>query len=676
MSFKFARGTFKSKLRRYLSATLILCMVYVGAMSFISGEDVLRPELRSKAIAVASDLSGQISNAIKLGVPLNQLVGVEALFESALANNEDINSLELISVDGDEISLRSKSGLWNQSDEEFSESIVVNNVVVGTVKVRPDQLHYQRLQFAIIADLAIVLLIVLLVAFELQDFFFGRRLIGEIEAVEDRSHRLYNGELGGLEKLHSTSKVGLEIGAFDDYIYTIAEKARKYKISLDAAAQTSKEVIQTSVLKASNAMGFGSKSQKSRDTFKIIRAPLFLFMLSFEMTRPFFFFFINDLAKGVGPFSASLTVGLVLSGFIIIVALLQLPMGHITHRIGRGNSMMVGSMISSGGFLIAALSPNIEIFIIGYFLAAVGFSFVTVSSQGHILDSTKPGTPARLEGLELMIAAIHVGAICGESFGGILSEQFGFRTALYAIATIAFISFIVSAVQFRNRDVDIAPKSIALEKKEKRKIMWKLLTDSKLMSLYIGIALPSKLLLTALCFYLVPMFMLSEGATTSEIARTQFVHPIASVLFAGYFTRKSIEKGSILPFLLFGTLLASIGMFVANLGSNAYVIYLVLITFGVAQAMTIAPQGALVGKYAFDIDFPEDQRHFVQIEAYALYRIFERIGAALGPIYGGLILATQGFSGAVIGLGVISVVGMLTFILIDYLNKSVRLINE
>ena len=144
------------------------------------------------------------------------------------------------------------------------------------------------------------------------------------------------------------------------------------------------------------------------------------------------------------PDYSPLLVGLAIGGYGLTQAVLQIPMGLLSDRIGRKPVIVFGLMLFAAGSLLAARADSMSWVVIGRILQGAGaIAGAVMALAGDISrDSQRP-----------KVMAI-IGVAIGFSFylalilGPLLAEQFGLQgifllTALLALACIPLVLFVV-----------------------------------------------------------------------------------------------------------------------------------------------------------------------------------------------------------------------------------------
>src|SRR5918996_1280869 len=132
-----------------LSVTLILLVLPLGLLSLFALEGYERylgPELRQQADTVGRAVVSRVERALRLGIPLDRLVGVEEYLAPIVRNSDSLGFIALLDGDG---------------------RVIHAGEAVGTLVVGVPLSFLRHLLEEITFDTGIVLLVGLLVAFEL-----------------------------------------------------------------------------------------------------------------------------------------------------------------------------------------------------------------------------------------------------------------------------------------------------------------------------------------------------------------------------------------------------------------------------------------------------------------------------------------------------------------------------
>ncbi|MHC1784052.1 MAG: MFS transporter [Anaerolineaceae bacterium] len=157
------------------------------------------------------------------------------------------------------------------------------------------------------------------------------------------------------------------------------------------------------------------------------------------------------------------TIGAVLSGVGIAMALSFIPAGYFSDRLGPRPVMLSSWGIALVATLIMAFAPSLTVFIIGAILYGLT-GFVTAPIMAYV--SQMRGSLEVGRALTLTSASFMTGMIIGPSLGGIIATQFG----LVMNYRIAILIFLVSSLVIYF--IEPLPP-VAHQESEKQESIWR-----------------------------------------------------------------------------------------------------------------------------------------------------------------------------------------------------------
>lgn len=182
-------------------------------------------------------------------------------------------------------------------------------------------------------------------------------------------------------------------------------------------------------------------------------------MLGLFMILPVFTVYGEEL-KGHSPFLIGLAIGI----YGLTQALLQIPFGMLSDRIGRKVVILGGLVIFAGGSIMAALSHTIDGVIIGRALQGAG----AISSTVMALAADLTRDEHRTKIMATIGVSIGVAFSAGMVLGPILNAVIGVAGIFWVTATLALIAMgiVVWAVptpptHIRHRDTEVAAESFS-----------------------------------------------------------------------------------------------------------------------------------------------------------------------------------------------------------------------
>jgi MFS family permease len=370
-----------------------------------------------------------------------------------------------------------------------------------------------------------------------------------------------------------------------------------------------------------------------------IRAPLFAFILAEEMTRSYLPTYVNQLLVAIPGISPQVVIGAPIILFMLIVAIGQPYLGSWSERVGRRRAMLIGASIATVGFAATALAINLYDLLLWRSLCALGYAMVFVAAQGYVLDRT--GHDNRAQGFALFIGAIMVATVCGPSIGGILADNIGFRASFGVSAVMALTSLLASPRPSRGPRM----REIAA-----------LLVNKRFMTLTGLAAVPAKVILTGVCFYLVPLYIVSIGNTSAMAGRMLMVYAVMMVLIVPLSASLSDASMRRDRYVSVGLIISGLSGLLLLVSDSFLVLFGVVFLLGLGQALSIAAQSALVAEHC-----QEEIRIYGHDAVYGVYRLLERLGNAMGPLIASLLVILWGYQGAFIAISAMVLICGIAF---------------
>jgi MFS family permease len=384
-----------------------------------------------------------------------------------------------------------------------------------------------------------------------------------------------------------------------------------------------------------------------------VRAPLFIFILAEELTRPFLPGYIKSLLVPIPWLSPEIVVGLPIMLFMLIVAIGQPFLGAYSERVGNRHAMLVGASIAAFGFAATAFAGNVLDLLVWRSLCALGYAMVFVAGQAHVLEHASTANRAR--SFALFVGAIMVATVCGPSIGGILADNIGERLTFGVSALLALGS--MAAIQLLPGPGPTDPSRTPAKPPRMREI-GALLVNRRFMTVTGLAAIPAKILLTGMLFYLVPLYVVSIGSSQSVVGRILMTYAVAMVVLSPLAASLATSRERMEWLVGAGLLLSGIGGLLLLAGADVGWVFAAVFLVGLGQSISIAAQSALVREHC-------DAEVAVMGEpaVYGVYRLLERLGNALGPIVAGVMVLMFSYRTSFIAIGTLAFVCGASFLM-------------
>lgn len=195
--------------------------------------------------------------------------------------------------------------------------------------------------------------------------------------------------------------------------------------------------------------------------------------------------------KGATPFLAGLVVG----GYALTQAGFQIPFGLMSDKIGRKKTLLIGLLIFIAGSVIAAMSDNIYMLLLGRFLQGAGAIGSVVSAM--IADLVKE--EERAQAMAIMGGTIALSFAAAMIIAPIVGGHWGIDKLFWltAILSIIAIGILFTAVP--------QPPKIVHSYAEEESKMLDVFKDKALTRMYITFLFHSSIMTMA--FFIIPLVM-------------------------------------------------------------------------------------------------------------------------------------------------------------------------
>lgn len=678
----------QSRLWLAMLVMLVLVMASIATtvgLMYRSFDTSMTPLVLEKATTTGRSLGGLLGQAAAFDLPLDRLVGVDELFAQTLRQHPEIASIELRSDQGS-LTRVGQAG----ASTALSVTLPVPAYDGAEVKVAMDAGYVNKLMGEMTLDLAVVAIVTLFISLELLNFL-ASPLVADTVALRERAASLARGAFHPMPSsqwLASDWSGAMAARAADinrryQVYLTMLRKAihQRHQPGRVASSQPAALRRSMSVLRdlrkrfsfaGSHPGGLAEAPGSATHVLGTLRAPFFLLLLADDLSRSFIPLFAAELSVGPLKISPNLVASLPIFSFMLVVALSQPVLGGWSERIGRRKSFLAGAALAVCGHLLSAQATTLAGLLVWRSAGGAAWAIAFVAVQGYVLDRTVSHT--RTAGLAAFVGIIMVSLVCGPPIGGILADGLGFRGTLGVASALTGAAFMLAWRRLPAGPSSAAghlPKSVTANgvpsTTGKGNSLGLLISNRRFLLLLLLAAVPAKVILIAYCFYLVPLYVVSLGTTPAMAGRLIMLYSVVMVLLVPVMARwlvtlrsqhgREPEPG----FVAAGLALSGLsGLAMAlPLGLGAPLLLVVLL--GLAQALSISPQAAMVAHLC-----EQEIEQLGQSVVYGVYRMVERFGNALGPLIAATLLELAGFQTAFVAIGgallVCAILFSLTFL--------------
>jgi Na+/melibiose symporter-like transporter len=159
-------------------------------------------------------------------------------------------------------------------------------------------------------------------------------------------------------------------------------------------------------------------------------------------------------------------------------------------------------------------------------------------------------------------------------------------------------------------------------------------------------AMPAKILLTGMCFYLVPLYLLTLESTQAMSGRILMTYGAVMVIAAPLTAALATTRERMHWLVGGGLLVSGLGGALMLAGAAIGWVFAAVVLVGIGQALSISAQSALVAEHC--------QAEIARMGdgiVYGVYRLLERLGNALGPMIAAALVLLVGYRSSFVVIG-------------------------
>jgi EmrB/QacA subfamily drug resistance transporter len=135
----------------------------------------------------------------------------------------------------------------------------------------------------------------------------------------------------------------------------------------------------------------------------------------------------------------AVTLGWVPTSYMLASAMALLPAGRLADIHGRKRMFMTGTAVFGVVSLIIAVSPSAAFLIGARVVQGLGAAMMFTTGTAILISAFPQSERGRVLGIN--VAAVYFGGAIGPTLGGIMTEQFGWRSLFLAVAPLGLLVF-------------------------------------------------------------------------------------------------------------------------------------------------------------------------------------------------------------------------------------------
>ncbi|OHV81374.1 MFS transporter [Ensifer sp. LCM 4579] len=638
-----ATRSFARRLTPVIAVLTLGSSLTLGYLAYLSISDSFRPEIARRTQLIGSIATTDIQRTVEAGVPVEGLVGAGEYFGHLLADFPEISYFAVL-TDRPVIEV-GQAQLGGGADRTVFP-ILVDGVRIGEL-VTETNLDYIAAQFRdVVLDLGVVVLVILLFAFELIVVMMSRSVTGPLDRLQHLAELQAAGDFS--KRLVATGRNVVErLGSL------LSERAERLNVLAAAAIRRSAAGLDRSQVVALEPEFRLSGRRPAVMRFcslTDVRLPLFLFAMADELPLSFFSLYARAQANPFTSLGEGVVIGLPLAAYLgaaLLGALLARPLGQ---RMGYRRLFIAAALATFFAKLGLCLADNIIEVIVSHGINGLAFALASLACQDYVLDMLPKG--ARSRSISLFRATLFSGVFAATALGGILADRLGQRPVFAACAVLSVVSaFLIWRMLPVGGSTPHAEQSSETEDKLSFNILAPMRSPI-FAAVALGSVIPLAIVDHVFISYLLALQMDALGASISEIARVMMFFFLALIL--GGYAEGRLPTWLAAPSLLLTTcsITTGVSLLIAGLFPSTWSTLAASIGAGIALGLAGGPQTTLV------MDAAEGPlAHLGTSAVLGTIRVIERGGAITGLMVIGSMTDTAGYSGAAGIIGMTALAG-------------------
>jgi MFS family permease len=578
-----------------MMGALFLSSVIFAYISFREFTRFLEPELQKKAQLIALNIDQDLTKAVEVGIPFDQLVGVDEYLDSIAADFDEVTYLEVQDHTGKTVfqsgNTKSSASNLNSSKQltatdrrlppardrsksiKYRYPVKIDTHNSGYINVAIDEDFVRSQLDSIIYDNVVIFIIAVLVAFQIMTALFLYYVTGPIE----RLNMLISLQVSGDFSKYIKTRGGDSVGKVARYL---SQSARQLNVRFRDRRDQLKPVSGEALRGIDRiAIRYGLAQTDS------IRIPLFLFAFAEELQKSFLPLFVRQLYKPHPWLNESVVISLPIVVWLTIVGLAAPFSGQWSKRFGSRNIFLFGLVPSVIGFLGCSTARTILEFVLWRGATALGYAMITIACQDYLLGKNVAGS--RNVNIAIFVGIVITATMCGTAIGGILAARIGYQsTFLIAAGLMIFAGF--AGYQMLSQDAG-AGNEFTEKKSGGLRGIRMIFANRRFLVFLFCIAIPTNILMAAYLWYLVPLYLFDLGATTAEIGRTMMIYYLLIIAIGGAVSKKVNTINGLTVLVGLGSLLSGIGLVAFHQWHNFWAVVLSVTFLGLSHALIKAP---------------------------------------------------------------------------------------
>lgn len=665
-------------------AVLLVSALWVSQQALQTLDRVLVPEFDRDAEVIARTVGTEIERAQALGIPFDQIRGVETFLSDHISRNPALVYIAATDAEGQivfsagdrlsELAQAANAGRLPSLGagpvvENFSTvrnaSFALHRHIDGAhafarLQVGMDRSYAERQISDIRWDVLVVLIVSVLITFELLVFVVDRTVLTPLRLIDHTLREAAQGHWTVRPKSAGRhDEIGRVLTALDDLSRQISQSYQRIDSTVAGIRELPDHVAQRlEALRGRVRLDFSDNRASTLPARVDARLPLFLFVFAEELSRAFLPLYAEKLYVPLGTLvpaleginlTPSVVVALPIVVFMAFVAIATPFGGSLVSGYGPRRIFLAGAVPAIVGYLGTAGAATVFDLLLWRSLSAVGYAVVTIAAQGYIAGTAEPGQRARA--MATFVGAVTTAVICGSSIGAVLADRLGYRATFLISGLLVLCASAVAARYMQDMPAETASPRTKLVK------VMRAFFNARFAGLVLLAAIPAKIALTGFLFYLTPLYLSTLGVSEPAIGRTIMLYGIFMIVGTQLGAFLGDRQGGYAVLIGLGGLLTGAALAGGTLFDPTTGTAVAIAVFGLAQGIASAPMLAILPQIC-----PQEAQTYGTTSLVSLLRLSERIGSVIGPLLAATLIAVEGFSLAILVIAGISAATAVLFL--------------
>lgn len=382
-------------------------------------------------------------------------------------------------------------------------------------------------------------------------------------------------------------------------------------------------------------------SPKFSSTLLSISTIIFLLYTAQSLFRPILPRYIETIGGSAAD------IGFIIFFNWLIQALISIPSGSLSDKIGKRTTIILGGLIAAIGFFIIPYASNIFLILLVYGFAGIGQAGYSTATAVYSIDMAQSKHVSRAIGWTQ--AARQSALSFGPAIGGVLVILLGINLVFVASALIVLTAVFFSRVFLP----EIRIKTSKIDVKSTGKIILK---NPLILSSLIGIftlQFANSVFSSFTPIYAKELSFVSLGVVFAVQGAMNMVgRPVIGELSSKIKNRTLVV--SIAMFMSF------VGLFLLNLSTSFELLVFVAIFVGLSTGIGVVLMLIIIVEQV-----PKENKGF----AIGFFNMALYLGLGVGPAVEGIVIDNFGYNIAFQTAGVIPLIGLMLFSIIPRLKK-------